>query len=197
MFMMKAPVSRFHVVDLDDTSNVKLALTSLGYYDDSENGFSPYTDNQLFSSIQAFQKDNGLKVDGVINPEGQTHAKIKEDLQKNKRSGNTFLDFKRNFDLMKEADTIGADKYFHCIANYEAANRGWLGKVGANLMSGIREITGAPKEILRDGLSERLNDIEKDMEANRHGREAARSEKYASAKEACAIFRPKGLNEKY
>ena len=35
---------------------------------------------------------------------------------------------------MKDANTIGADKYFHAKGNYEAANRGAGGKHAATLI---------------------------------------------------------------
>lgn len=38
-------------------------------------------------------------------------------------------DFWRNYNDMRNANTIGGDKYFHCKANCEAARRGqaWAG----------------------------------------------------------------------
>ena len=191
MFELKRPITRNSKTDLEDTARVKLALTSLGHYDDTETGLSPYADNQFFHSVKAFQKENNLKVDGVINPEGETHTKIKEKLATDEKSGNAFGDFKRNFDHMNETRLDGGDKYFHCKANYEATDRGWFDEFRAKVLSDAKELRdqhykGSPK-----------SDSDADQKANIYGRDAAKSGKYRSAQEACAIFRPKGLDEKY
>ena len=175
--------------NLDDTANIKFALTSLGYYDDSHTGLSPYADDQLFHSIQSFQKDKNLKVDGVINPSGETDQEINKSLKKDKKAGNAFKDFKNNFDKMNEANTIGADKYFHCIANYEAASRGWGGAIVAKSLSDLKEV--------KDKYINKYEDGDEDQQANIFGRKAGKSKKYHSAKAACSLFRPKGLDEKY
>ena len=50
-------------------------------------------------------------------------------------------DFGKNYDDMVDANTIGADKYFHCKANCEAASRGPGGKDVSELISEVREPT--------------------------------------------------------
>ncbi|MGH2523803.1 MAG: serum amyloid a protein, partial [Anaerolineales bacterium] len=45
----------------------------------------------------------------------------------------------RNYNDMRNANTIGADKYFHCKANCEAASRGSVGDQTACLLSDARE----------------------------------------------------------
>ena len=197
MFELKKTVARNTQTDVEDTANVKFALTGLGYYDDTETGLSPYGDNQLFQSVQAFQDDNDLKKDGVIKPKGPTHTKIKEKLREDPKAGNALADFVKNRKEMIRANTKNADKYFHCKANYEATQRGWDGFAAANILSDLRETIFAPKEILKIGLANTIKDAAEDQKANRYGRAAARSGKYKSAKEACAIHRPDGLDEKY
>ncbi len=96
MFTLKDRVAADSATDLDDSATIKFALTALGDYDDTETGLSPYTDNQLFHSIQSFQKKNDLTVDGVINPDGPTQAKIKEKLAQDEKAGNAFTDFINN-----------------------------------------------------------------------------------------------------
>ena len=49
-------------------------------------------------------------------------------------------DFLFNYSNMREADTISADKYFHCKANCEAARRGASGKAVACFISDTREL---------------------------------------------------------
>lgn len=197
MFELKRPISRNSKIDLEDTAKIKFALTSLGRYDDTETGLSPYADDRLFRSIQSFQKENNLKVDGVINPEGETHTKIKEKLATDEKSGNAFGDFWKNYMDMREADTIDADKYFHCKANYEATKRGWEGFAAAVSVSNLREAVDLIVDSPGDGVVPTVKDVMKDQRANKYGRDSSRFSGYTSAREACAIFRPKGLNEKY
>jgi len=42
---------------------------------------------------------------------------------------------------MFSANTIGGDKYFHCVANCMATDRGWIGKGFAVVFSELREFT--------------------------------------------------------
>lgn len=191
MFTLKRVISRDTNTHPDDTSVIKSALTALGYYDDSETGLSPYPDDQLFKSINSFQKDNELKVDGVIKPDGPTQAKIKERLSQDKLAESALQIFMRNRKDMMDADTIGADKYFHCVANYEATQQGWEGEAQATLLSGYRELYG---NVIK---GDPINDMKEDLKANRYGRDASKSGKYRSAQEACAIYRPKGLDDRY
>lgn len=118
-------VGRDRNTHLDDTAKTKFALTALGHYEDDDSGLSPFADDALFKSVRSFQEQNGLAVDGVLNPDGPTQTEINRQLASNSGSGNAFGDFLRNYEDMKDANTIGADKYFHYKANYEASSRGW------------------------------------------------------------------------
>ena len=190
MFTLKNRFAYDQQNDLEDSANIKFALTSLGYHDDTEEGLSPYPTEKLIHSVKSFQKDNDLKVDGVINPDGPSHNKIKQKLKENNAETSLTIFQKRRQDMM-EADTHGADKYFHCLANYEATSLGNGGWIDAYALSAAREAYGIL--IKKDPL----DDVKEDLKANKHGRESARSGKYKTAQEACAIFRPKGLDEKY
>lgn len=99
-------------------------------------------------------------------------------------------DFKRNYEDMKEANHIGADKYFHAKANYEASKRGPAGKATAKVLSSIREDT----DILRSAfdsrkppIAETIKDSREDQKANRHGQNGGDPND----------FRPKKLPKKY
>lgn len=41
MFRLKGVVARDSSTDIEDSGNIKMALTALGYYDDTETGLSP------------------------------------------------------------------------------------------------------------------------------------------------------------
>ncbi|KTF95925.1 hypothetical protein cypCar_00037332 [Cyprinus carpio] len=89
-------------------------------------------------------------------------------------------DMWRAYQDMREADTIGADKYFHARGNYDAANRGPGGRWAAEVISDARE---ALQALTRHGNS----DAEADHEANRWGRSGGDPNRY----------RPESLEEKY
>lgn len=75
-------------IEPDDVLSVKKKLKDLGYYKEPEWGLTSFTDNQMFAGIRNFQKEKGLKVDGVIKPEGETENKINEVLNKTNENSN-------------------------------------------------------------------------------------------------------------
>jgi uncharacterized protein RhaS with RHS repeats len=85
-------------------------------------------------------------------------------LQKTKEAAGAAGDFKKNYNDMRNANTIGGDKYFHCKANCEAASRGSTGQAVAEKISNTREI--ADQRIKGDPRSA----SEADQVANRQGR---------------------------
>lgn len=71
---LKQTIGGSYSVDPDDVINTKRALTSLGFYKVPDYGITPYPDDQMFEGIKGFQRANGLEVDGIINPEGETET---------------------------------------------------------------------------------------------------------------------------
>jgi len=97
--------------------------------------------------------------------------------------------FLRNYYAMREANTIGADKYFHCKANCEAV-RCPSGLIIAILISEGREfrdqfIKGDPSWACTE-----------DRAANEVGRKGGMNSKLPCS-EVCAQLRPNGLDPKY
>ncbi|XP_032022365.1 serum amyloid A-1 protein-like isoform X1 [Hylobates moloch] len=89
-------------------------------------------------------------------------------------------DMWRAYSDMKEADYIGADKYFHAQGNYDAAKRGPGGAWAAEVISNARED-------LQKFMGHHAEDTLADQAANEWGR---------SGKDP-NHFRPAGLPEKY
>ena len=116
-----------------------------------------------------------------------------------KQIPNAVADFTKNYNDMKEANTIGADKYFHAKANSEAAQRGFLGKLTALFISNLREITDTFKNTLIKGmtLKDSLKDSKEDLEANKFGRTQGLNNPNKDSRELVDKYRPKGLPEKY
>ena len=97
--------------------------------------------------------------------------------------------FVRNYKDMRNANTIGADKYFHCKANCEAAQAGSGGESAAKVMSEARELTD---EYIQGDPSAACN---ADRQANQQGQQGAPSGQPCS--QVCNSLRPPGLPPQY
>ena len=71
---------------------MKQALNHLGEYDPPAYGMTPYPDTPMFDGMKAFQKKNGLTVDGFARPGGPTETTL------NSRLANTAHDRARRHD---------------------------------------------------------------------------------------------------
>lgn len=69
---LKSPIGRSYNTNPDDVRKIKKALSGLGYYGEPEHGISPYPDEGLIRGIEGFQRDHGLRRDGVMTPDGET-----------------------------------------------------------------------------------------------------------------------------
>lgn len=99
-------------------------------------------------------------------------------------------DFLRNYRNMRDANTIGGDKYFHCMANCEATRRGPWGEAAACTISDTRE--WADQNLKGDPASASAAD----QAANAVGRSGALSTPQACSA-VCSGFRPPGLPARY
>ena len=78
----------------EDVMATKIFLCNQGHYIPPEWGISQFPDRAMFDAIKAFQNSQGLKVDGVMKPEGETETAIKSQAQKLQsmgRNGDTIL----------------------------------------------------------------------------------------------------------
>lgn len=80
MIKLKQTIGRNYVIDPDDVRQIKAGLNHIGYYEIPDYGLTPYPDNALYQSIEEFQRDESLKKDGVIKPDGPTLKKLNERL---------------------------------------------------------------------------------------------------------------------
>lgn len=80
-FRLNKPMGTNYRVDPNDIKNTKQALNDLGYYNvPPHRGIDDWTDDAMFTGIRSFQKDNALKVDGFMRPEGPTEKAINQKL---------------------------------------------------------------------------------------------------------------------
>lgn len=72
--LIKSPVGNMRKNDEDDVQRMKGIFSNLGYYKRPvENGI---IDQELDTAIHTFQKDKDLKVDGYMNPGGETEGAL-------------------------------------------------------------------------------------------------------------------------
>ena len=107
--------------------------------------------------------------------------------------------FIRNYNDMKEANTIGADKYFHSKANCEASQLGDFGEITAKGISDLREFTDSFKNVYIKGMTkiESAKDSADDEEANKYGRSQGRNNPNENCGDLVEIYRPNGLPIRY
>lgn len=92
---------------------------------------------------------------------------------------------------MRDANTIGADKYFHCKANCQAAKLlGIEGYIDSMIVSEVRELVD---EYLKGDPNIACDE---DRYANQVGRNGGLFSN-TSCTEVCSQFRPNGLDPKY
>jgi RHS repeat-associated protein len=99
--------------------------------------------------------------------------------------------FCKNYSDMRKANTIGADRYFHCKAHCCAAKKG--AKTTAAVLGLVREVCDMCKNN-SDNLWKQFIDSAKDMAANEHGLKCPKDK---SCEDWCSKYRPNGLDPKY
>ena len=77
-FRLRSTIGRSYSVEPEDVLRTKRLLKELGYFDSPEYGMTPYPDEPMFKGIEQFQDDFDLYRDSVMNPDGETVAKINE-----------------------------------------------------------------------------------------------------------------------
>lgn len=84
-FKLNTTLSRSATANSNDVLRTKQALFGLGYYEPLKTegqsvGITPYPDTGLFSAIEAFQADHGLRKDGTMKPDGETATALAQSL---------------------------------------------------------------------------------------------------------------------
>lgn len=102
--------------------------------------------------------------------------------------GQGATDFARNYSNMRQANTIGADKYFHCMANCQSSQRGPGGQSAAVGISEGRELFD--QYIKGDSA----NACNADRAANSQGQSGAGG---GACSQVCGSLRPGGLGSQW
>ena len=108
-------------------------------------------------------------------------------------------DMSRNYFDMRRDNTVGADDYFHCKANYEAASRGTWGEATTQIVGDAKERVDYFKNRIYKRLdyADALADFWHDKDVNEQGRRLVRNPLYSNSKDACQYQRVKDINERY
>jgi len=86
-FELQSPLGRSYETDPGDVRRTKQALHGLGYYRIPAHGLTDYPDRSLFKGIEMFQRDYGLRRDGIIKPGGETEAVLNHVLSRHSVRG--------------------------------------------------------------------------------------------------------------
>lgn len=81
-FRLNALLDPAASADPRDTLKTKTALKKTGHYEPPDWGLHEFPDQRMFDGIKAFQKEQGLRVDGVMRPDGETAARLGDVLKK-------------------------------------------------------------------------------------------------------------------
>jgi peptidoglycan hydrolase-like protein with peptidoglycan-binding domain len=75
-FKLANRVSRNSAARAGDVAELKRILVDLGIYNGAQHGVDAIPNEPLFLAIETFQRANGLKVDGIIDPDGETEEAL-------------------------------------------------------------------------------------------------------------------------
>ena len=187
-----------------------------GYYD-PRTGKKVYYPNVMYMTDTGVNVDNSSPVLGgsaeyndYFSSNNLNHVNLKDfilgginDIVSLEDPMNTLYQtlgiFVTNYDEMKDANTIGADKYFHARANLESAQRGIVGETIAKLIGDLREWTDFYRNTHQKGYSpeESLKDIQEDLEANQEGRDLGRKYPQGNPYELLKHRIPQGFPDRY
>ena len=81
-FQLKGPFGADYRVDGDDILRTKKALNNLGHLETPSYGLNEFADMHMIDGLKKFQRDKGLRVDGVMRPEGPTASALGKELAK-------------------------------------------------------------------------------------------------------------------
>ncbi|WP_316975744.1 hypothetical protein [Shumkonia mesophila] len=75
-FRLKNAIGPAREIAPEDAVAAKTALAELGHYQIPDFGMTPYPDGALFEGVRKFQREEGLEVDGLMNPNGPTAQRL-------------------------------------------------------------------------------------------------------------------------
>ncbi|MBD3660997.1 MAG: peptidoglycan-binding protein [Arenibacter algicola] len=71
-YRLKQPLGLSYDADPDDVWVTKHNLQKAGFYPKPDHGMTEFPDHQMIDAVKQYQRENGLRVDGVMKPDGET-----------------------------------------------------------------------------------------------------------------------------
>lgn len=71
-YLLKQTLGSSYDTNPDDVWITKHNLQKAGFYQQPEHGMTEFPDNQLIDAVKQYQSENGLRIDGVMKPGGET-----------------------------------------------------------------------------------------------------------------------------
>lgn len=99
-YHLHARISENAAAHSQDVLATKALLQQHGLYKTPDWGVSAYPDRALFEAIRAFQKSQGLRVDGIMKPQGETEAAMQAASVKNQTDAQRIQALGRNGDTL-------------------------------------------------------------------------------------------------
>jgi hypothetical protein len=75
-FQLRKAIAPNVTMDPDDVLSTKSALGQLGHYDLKRDGLDAIATRPMIDGLKRFQRDQGLKVDGLMKPDGPTATRM-------------------------------------------------------------------------------------------------------------------------
>lgn len=174
MFNIKKTIGRSYNVDLDDILPTKKNLQSLGYYEEPSYGMTEYPDEDMIVGIERLQKDYGLQVDGIMQPEGEPENKINELLKPKERVDNLNENKAANQNENRAFSGIFAPKLKSIFGNATDDQMNNMQQDNKNPQNGLDKIKSdfakqcdlQSGKVLKDKLNEAAGNVEKRNETD-------------------------------
>ena len=115
LFQLGSAVDRQGPINPDDILRTKRVLNKLGHYPIPNHGITDFTDDEMFEGVEAFQRERGLPVDGVMTPDGPTARAINVELREGDMAAGTNLAERKVVPLglfLVKGDRIRAGRMF-------------------------------------------------------------------------------------
>ncbi len=181
LISLEKTVRPVEVNNLNDINAVRNAMEQISDY----KGDSPvfyerfFMDKPLEDSIKNYQKENGLKVDGILEPKGETENSLNQLFRSMKSKVDATKALVGNYLEMHKHGLTNGDDFFHCKANYEAAKKSEESEKFSKLLGDKKEDFDYYKNQICNGFSasEAQKDKQHDLEVNAYGLQQGKKER--------------------